>query len=161
MMRMLRILLAALLLGLCCFPAVAQEAEDSQEVTEEPVAEIEEVLVVTASRSEQKLHDVPASITVLSSKEIETTPADDYGDLLRNVPGLNVTQIGTRDVNVSSREAVGSLSTGQLVLVDGRTLYLDFFGFVMWDLLPINTAEVKQIEVVQGPGSSVWGANAM
>jgi len=154
MTKMLRIFLVALLLGLSCLPAWAQDAE-------EPVAEIEEVLVVTASRSEQKLHDVPASITVLTAKQIETTPADNYGDLLRNVPGLNVTQIGTRDINVSSREAVGSLSTGQLVMVDGRTLYLDFFGFVMWDLLPINTAEIKQIEVVQGPGSSVWGANAM
>lgn len=158
MNRLLRIFLAALLLGLFTLPTWAQDAE---EVADEPVAEIEEVLVVTASRSEQKLHDVPASITVLTSKQIESTPADDYGDLLRNVPGLNVTQIGTRDINVSSREAVGSLSTGQLVLVDGRTLYLDFFGFVMWDLLPINTAEIKQIEVVQGPGSSVWGANAM
>lgn len=158
MTKMLRIFLAALLLGLFCLPTWAQGEAGA---ADEPVTEIEEVLVVTASRSEQKLHDVPASITVLSAKQIETTPADNYGDLLRNVPGLNVTQIGTRDINVSSREAVGSLSTGQLVMVDGRTLYLDFFGFVMWDLLPINTAEIKQIEVVQGPGSSVWGANAM
>ena len=158
----LRRLLAWLSVGLVLFgfglPAMAQ---DSEAEPEEPVAEIDEVVVVTASRTEQKLHDVPASITVLTSEQVETMPADDYGDILRNVPGLNVSQIGTRDVNVSARQASGSLTTGQLVLIDGRTLYLDFFGFVIWEYLPVNTAEVKQIEVVQGPGSSVWGANAM
>ncbi|MEE8525940.1 MAG: TonB-dependent receptor plug domain-containing protein, partial [Thermoanaerobaculia bacterium] len=151
----LRILIAALLVGLCCFPALAQEDDD------EPVAEIHEVLVVTASRTEQRLHDVPAAITVLTSEQLETLPADDFGDLLRNVPGLNVIQIGTRDIQVSSRSATGSLSTGQLVMVDGRTVYLDFFGFVIWEYMQTNPNEIKQIEVVRGPGSSVWGANAM
>jgi len=164
MTKMLRILLAALISGLCCFPALAQGSADDATTEEssgdEPVTEVNEVLVVTASRTEQKLHDVPATITVLTSEDIENAPADDYGDLLRNVPGVNVSQISARDIQVSSREATGSLSTGQLVLVDGRTLYLDFFGFVMWDFLPINTSEIKQIEVVQGPGSAVWGANA-
>ncbi len=158
MIEKLRILVVALLAGLCCFPALAQDTADEGD---EPVAEIDEVLVVTASRTEQKLHDVPAAITVMTSEQLETLPADDFGDLLRNVPGLNVTQIGTRDVQVSSRTATGSLSTGQLVLVDGRTVYLDFFGFVIWEYLPANPNEIKQVEVVRGPGSSVWGANAM
>lgn len=159
MSKKLTLLLALLALGLLSMPALAQDTEAEGD---EPVGEvIEEILVVTASRTEQKLHDVPASITVIPADVIETTPADDYGDILRNVPGLNVTQIGTRDVQISSRTAASSLSTGQLVLVDGRTLYLDFFGFVIWEFLPSNTAEIKQIEVVKGPGSSVWGANAM
>ncbi len=158
MTKKLNILLLALIVGLFCFPALAQE---DQEAGDEPVAEVDEVIVVTASRTEQKLHDVPAAITVLTAADIENAPADDYGDLLRTVPGLNVSQIGTRDINVSSRAPTASLSTGQLVLVDGRTVYLDFFGFVIWEYLPTNTQEVKQIEIVQGPGSSVWGANAM
>ena len=47
------------------------------------------------------------------------------------------------------------------MLLDNRTLYLDFFGFVMWDFVPMDANEIKQIEVVRGPGSAVWGANAM
>lgn len=155
----LRFLFAVLILGLCLNPVLAQEAD--QDAGEEPAAEVDEVIVVTASRTEQKLHDVPATITVLSSVEIENAPADDYGDLIRNVPGVNVTQLSARDINVSSRQSAGTLTTGQLVLADGRSLYLDFFGFVMWDYLPVDTNEVKQIEVLQGPSSSVWGANAM
>lgn len=121
----------------------------------------DEMTVTTASRTEQNLHETPASVTVISSEQIAQTPADDYGDLLRNVPGLNLSQISARDVNVTGRLASNSLSTYQLVLMDNRSIYLDFFGFVMWDFLPLDTKEIKQIEIVRGPGSAVWGANAL
>ncbi len=98
---------------------------------------------------------------MLTAKDIESIPADNYGALLRNVPGLNVSQTSARDINMTARGSTNTLSTSQLVLVDGRSLYLDFFGFVMWDFLPVNTTEIKQIEAVRGPGSAVWGANAM
>src|SRR5436189_292606 len=54
-----------------------------------------------------------------------------------------------------------TLSTSQLALVDGRSVYLDFFGMVMWDLVPTNPDEIRQIEVIRGPASAIWGANAM
>ncbi len=122
---------------------------------------VEEVMVVTASRTEQLVHDVPAAVSVVTSEDLERIPADGYGDILRTVPGVNVTQISAREIQVTARAATSSLATSQLVLLDGRSIYLDFFGFVMWDMLPINAEEIKQIEVVRGPGSAVWGANAM
>ena len=138
----------------------AQQAPE-QPPTEEPTEQVEEVIVVTASRTEQALNEAPAAISVLDARTIESIPADDYGDLLRNVPGLNVSQTSARDVNMTSRGSTNTLSTSQLVLLDGRSIYLDFFGFVMWDFLPVNPNEIKQIEAVRGPGSAVWGANAM
>jgi iron complex outermembrane receptor protein len=138
--------------------ASAQEAEKPAPL-EKP--KIEEVMVVTASRTEQLVHDVPAAVSVITAQDLEEMPADDYGDILRTVPGLNVTQMSAREIQVTGRAATSSLATSQLVLLDGRTLYLDFFGFVMWDFLPVNVTEIKQIEVVRGPGSAVWGANAM
>ncbi len=128
---------------------------------QDDMEEVEEVIVVTASRTEQVLHEVPAAVTVLQAAQIEQIPADDFGDLLRNVPGMNVTQLGARDINMKTRGATGTLETGQLVLLDGRSIYLDFFGFVMWDFMPVNTSDIKQIEIVRGPGGAVWGANAM
>jgi len=122
---------------------------------------VRETMVVTGSRTKQVIQEAPASMSVITAAEIENSPADDYGDLLRNVPGVNVTQISARDVQIVGRGAAGSLATHQLVLVDGRTIYLDFFGFVMWDFLPTSTREIRQIEVVRGPGSAVWGANAL
>ena len=146
-------------LTLAIAPAMAQQEEAPP--VEEPGELVEEVIVVTASRTEQSLNEAPAAVSVLTAKDIESIPADNYGALLRNVPGLNVSQTSARDINMTSRGSTNTLSTSQLVLVDGRSLYLDFFGFVMWDFLPVNTAEIKQIEAVRGPGSAVWGANAM
>ncbi len=154
--RLWSAVLAALALAVA--PAMAQEEAP---VAEEPEEKIEEVIVVTASRTEQPLNEAPAAISVLTAKDIESIPADSYGALLRNVPGLNVSQTSARDFNMTARGSTNTLSTSQLVLVDGRSLYLDFFGFVMWDFLPVNPTEIKQIEAVRGPGSAVWGANAM
>lgn len=134
-------------------------ADEAAEIV--PEGQIEEVIVVTASRTEEKLHDAPATVSVLTAADIAEIPADDAGDLLRNVPGLNVMQMSARDVQVAGRESTNTLATGQLVLLDGRTLFLDFFDFVAWDFVPLDFAELKQIEVVRGPGSAVWGANAI
>ena len=100
-------------------------------------------------------------MTVIPSEDIAQAPADDFGDLLRNVPGLNVAQTSVRDINMAARGATSTLANATLVMLDGRSVYLDFFGLVMWDLLPIQAGEVDRIEVVRGPGSAVWGANAM
>jgi iron complex outermembrane receptor protein len=120
-----------------------------------------ETIVITASRTEQQLSTAPAAMTVISASEIGLSAADDYGDLLRNVPGLNVAQTSVRDINMTARGSTSILANSQLVMLDGRSIYLDFFGFVMWDLLPIQADEVERIEVVRGPGSAIWGANAM
>jgi iron complex outermembrane receptor protein len=139
---------------------LAQDAPAAAEVDSEDLEKVEDVIVVTASRSEQRLQDAPAAMTVISAEELEVAPMDDFGDVLRNVPGVNVSQISARDVQITGRGATNSLATSQLVLVDSRSIYLDFFGFVIWEFLPSNPYEIKQIEIVRGPGSAVWGANA-
>ena len=117
----------------------------------------EEQIVVTASRTDQQLVNAPASVSVITNEAIQNTPATNMGDLLRAVPGINISQLTARDVNITTRGATSTLATSQLALVDGRSVYLDFFGMVMWDLVPANTNEIKQIEVIRGPASAVWG----
>jgi iron complex outermembrane receptor protein len=120
-----------------------------------------ETVVVSASKTEQQLVNAPATMSVIGPEILNIAPSTNYGDLLRGVPGMNVTQISARDVNVTSRGATSSLATSQLAVVDGRSIYQDFFGFVMWDFMPANTNEIKQMEVIRGPASAVWGANAL
>jgi iron complex outermembrane receptor protein len=126
----------------------------------EPVKR-EEVVVVSASRVESTVMDAPATVSVVGAKMIETAPAQGYADLLRSVPGLNVIQMSARDFNLTARQATGTIATSQLALVDGRSIYLDFFGVILWDTISLQPSEIKQIEVVRGPASAVWGANAM
>lgn len=120
-----------------------------------------EEVVVTASRAEVSLVNAPATMSVVDNVTIQNSPATNYGDLLRNVPGLNVIQMSARDINLTSRQGTSTLSNSQLALLDGRSIYLDFFGLILWDFVPSNPADIKQIEVVRGPASAVWGANAL
>src|SRR3989454_3420566 len=121
----------------------------------------EETVVVSASKTETTLINAPATMSVVSSEEILTSPAQNYGDLLRSVPGLNVIQLSARDVEMTSRQGTSTLVNSQLALLDGRSIYLDFFGLVLWDFVPTNQSDIKQIEVVRGPASAIWGANAL
>ncbi len=117
--------------------------------------------MVTAARVEQQLVNAPATVSVVTADVIASTPATNYAEFFRAVPGVNLSQTSARDFNITMRGASSTLATSTLALLDGRSLYLDFFGFVAWDLLPVNPNELRQIEVIRGPASAVWGANAM
>ncbi len=125
------------------------------------IAGMGETVVVSASKIESKLADAPVTMSVVSPATLNTAPSQSFGDILRNVPGVNVIQTSARDVNLSMRQGTSTLATSTLVLLDGRSIYLDFFGLVLWDLIPSNPADIKQVEVVRGPASAVWGANAL
>jgi outer membrane receptor protein involved in Fe transport len=141
--------------------APAQQPPPAQpEDPDQPIS-FEEQIVVSASKSEQQLVNAPAAVSVITAETIQNSPATNMGDLLRTVPGINVMQASARDFNVTTRGATSTLATSQLALVDGRSIYLDFFGMVMWDLVPTNPNDIRQIEVIRGPASAVWGANAM
>jgi len=124
-------------------------------------ATLNDTVVVSASKTDVTLLDAPSTVSVIGANVLENSPVQNYGDLLRNVPGINAIQTSARDVNLTSRAATSTLSNTELVLLDGRSVYLDFFGLVLWDMLPTNLSDIKQIEVVRGPASAVWGANAV
>ena len=158
-------------LGITCVIALSVSAVHAQEPApppappqepqqEEPVR-IEENVVVSATKVEQQLINAPATVTVIGPRTLDVSASQNYADILRNVPGVNITQVSARDVNITPRGSTGTLSTSQLAVLDGRSLYQDFFGFVMWDFMPVNLNELKRIEVIRGPASAIWGANAM
>jgi outer membrane receptor protein involved in Fe transport len=120
-----------------------------------------DTVVVTGSRAPEALRTAPVAVTVLRSAEIERTPATNYSDLLRSVTGVNVIELSPRDVQVVTRGATGRNARSTLTLLDSRSVYQDYFGMVLWDLLPVDLDDVKQIEVARGPGSAIWGANAL
>jgi outer membrane receptor for ferrienterochelin and colicin len=137
-------------------PATTQQTPPPEEEQK-----YEETVVVSASRTEEKITNAPATMSVITASAIQHATSQNFAELLRPIPGLNMTQVSARDINVTSRAATGTLATGLLALLDGRSLYQDMFGFVMWDFLPVNLNEIKQIEVIRGPASAVWGANAL
>jgi len=119
-----------------------------------------DTVIVSASRTKVLLEDTPTTISVIGRDTIETRPAQNVGDLMREVPGANVVQSSARDVNVATRGPSPFLTGSQLALVDGRPLFFDFFNVIFWDLSAVQTNDIEQIEVVRGPASTMWGANA-
>jgi len=148
-MTLLRLLLAA------APQAAAEAAPPAEDLA------LEETVVVTASHGEEALLDVAVSVTTIPPERIETSPARDFADLLRGVPGLNVAKVSARDVNVTSRGATGVFSQGMLAVVDGMSMNEPNNGLVMWDRFSFALDEIESIEVLHGPGSSVWGADAL
>ena len=138
-----------------------QEPPTQEEEEEVAIPSYAETIVVTATRTEVQILDAPATVSVITSDIIANSPAQNFGDLLSSVPGMNVSQTSARDINLTTRGATSTLATSQLALLDGRSIHLDFFGFVAWDFLPIDMSEIAQIEIIRGPASAVWGANAM
>jgi outer membrane receptor protein involved in Fe transport len=120
-----------------------------------------DTVVVTGSRSPESLRTAPVAVTVLRTADIANTPATNYSDLLRSVPGVNAIELSPRDVQIVTRGATGRNARSTLALLDGRSVYQDYFGMVLWDLLPVSFDDLKQIEVARGPGSAIWGANAL
>lgn len=120
-------------------------------------------LVVTASRGPEPLAAVPASVSVVSAAELRDTPAQGLNDVLRLVPGLNLTAMGP-DVGhpTAYNEGMRGLPTTEtrmLVLQDGVPLNDPFFGYIQWNRVPLDN--IDRVEVVRGGGSPLWGNAAM
>lgn len=120
-----------------------------------------ETVVVTGGRREELVRHTPAAVSVLGADEIQSRPVQNYADVLRNVPGVNVIQFSARDVQFTARGAASQASNKTLALVDGRPAYQPYYGMIVWDLLGVDFDEIKRVEVMRGPGSALWGTNAL
>jgi outer membrane receptor protein involved in Fe transport len=151
---------AVALLVLVPRPSWPQE-QQAEKKPEPQTVKREEAVVVTASRNETSLVDAPATMSVATAEQIAGSPAAGYAGVLRTMAGLNVIETAPGDMYVTSRLATGVASRTQLILVDGRPFSLDFVGTTLWGFAPLDLDDAKKIEVVQGPASAVWGANAL
>jgi iron complex outermembrane receptor protein len=116
--------------------------------------------VVTASRRAQSPLDSPNSTTVVTRQDIRLSGITRIPELLRRVAGMNVMQMTGGDASVSMRGANSRLSNKLLVLVNGRSVKNDVLGSTFWETLSIDVDQIERIEVVRGPGSSLYGADA-
>ena len=117
--------------------------------------------VATVSRKTQKLSETPAAVTVLTAEDIRRSGARSVPEALREVPGVSVAQIGAGSWAVGVRMAEGRFSNKLLVQIDGRSVYNPLFSGVFWESLDLLMEDIERIEVVRGPGASLWGANAV
>jgi iron complex outermembrane recepter protein len=123
--------------------------------------ELLQVKVTSPSKKPQALEDVAAAVYVLTSDDLRRSGVTSIPDALRMVPGLQVARIDANKWAISCRGFNDRFANKMLVLVDGRTAYAELFGGVFWEALDTLLEDVERIEVIRGPGASVWGANAV
>ena len=147
------------LVFLCGTGAVAQApAEDLSRLSIESLMNVE---VTSVSKRGQKLSQSAAAIFVITQDDIRRSGATNIPDLLRMVPGLEVAQINASIWAVTSRGFNGPFANKMLVLIDGRSIYSPAFSGVFWDIQDAVLEDIDRIEVIRGPGATVWGANAV
>ena len=117
-------------------------------------------IVYTPAKKKQSIDEAPASTYVLTHEDIEMYGGITIYDALRQVPGVNVMAGTVSQPGISIRGMNEMAANSTLLLVDGRNIYLPLQGIFLWETIPIQLGEIKQIEVVKGPVASLYGANA-
>jgi len=117
--------------------------------------------VTTFSRRPQLLSDTPAATFVISSYDIEHSGARTLPDVLRMAPGLQVAQVDSSTWAVTARGSNGVFANKLLVLQDGRSIYSPLYSGVYWDMRDVDLDSIERIEVIRGPGATMWGSNAV
>jgi iron complex outermembrane receptor protein len=154
------ITILALVTGLVRAPGAAGGGTEFDDFSEVRLEDLLEQVVVTASRYEQKQSESPLPTTVITAEEIRASGATSIPELLRMVPGMDVMVTSAGDANVTARGFNGLLANKMLVMIDGRSVYMDFYSVIPWEALPVVLDDIQSIEVIRGPGSALYGANA-
>jgi iron complex outermembrane receptor protein len=141
-------------------PAIGQQ-QKPHDLASQSLEELMNVEVTSVSKKKQKLSRTAAAVFVVSQEDIQRSGATNIPDLLRMVPGMEVAPMNGNTWAVSARGLNGQFSNELLVLVDGRNAYTPTFGGVFWDTLAMSLDNIERIEVIRGPGGSIWGENAV
>lgn len=123
--------------------------------------QVESDVVTSVSRHPESLWGAAAAITVITGEEIQASGAQSLTDALRVVPGLDVASVDRNTNAISARGLNNTFADKMLVLLDGRPIYNPIFGGTIWHEWNQFMPDIQRIEVIRGPGGTLWGANAM
>ncbi|MFL5403965.1 MAG: TonB-dependent receptor plug domain-containing protein [Gemmatimonadales bacterium] len=125
------------------------------------VEELMNVVVTSVSRRAEPLSHAASAIQVVTQEDIRRSGATSLPEALRLASNLQVAQVDSREWAISARGFNGTIANKLLVLIDGRTVYTPLFSGVFWDVQDVLLADIDRIEVISGPGATLWGANAV
>ena len=151
------IFLVLLALAIASIPVQAAE----NDILDLDLADLMQIQITSAGRKAQNLADVPAAVYVIDQEDIHNSGVTSIPEALRMVPGLQVARISSSKWAISSRGFNGTFATKLLVQIDGRSVYTPSFSGVYWDVQNVVLEDVERIEVIRGPGATLWGANAV
>src|SRR6266853_6424301 len=143
-------------------PASADEP-DAGSLADLSLEELSNVEITSVSKRAERLSDAAASVFVITADDIRRSGVRRLSDALRLAPTLQVAQVNASGYAISARgfNGAGAGSNKLLVLIDGRSVYTPLYAGVFWDAQDVMLEDVERIEVVSGPGGTLWGVNAV
>lgn len=153
------VMISALLAASAAYGQADQSAAPN--LSEATLQELMNMEVTSVSKKKEKLSRAAAAVYVITQEDIENSGATNIPDLLRMVPGLDVAQIDANVWAISARGFGSEFADKMLVLIDGRTVYDPLFSGVLWNMQDLPLEDIERIEVIRGPGATVWGSNAV
>ena len=151
----------ALAVCLSAIPVAAAQQPAQIDLSKMDMEDLMNITVTSVSKKEQSLARTAAAVFVINREDIRRSGATNIPDLLRMAPGVDVEQIDANAWAISVRGFNSRYSNKVLVLIDGRAVYTPSFSGVFWEHLDMPLEDIDRIEVIRGPGSTVWGANAV
>jgi iron complex outermembrane recepter protein len=140
-------------------------AEDSdrprRDLSQSSLEELMNIEVSSVSRRQQRLSETAAAVFVITAEDIRRSGATSIPEALRLAPGVDVARIDASKWAISARGFNGRFANKLLVLIDGRSVYTNLYSGVYWDQNDVMIEDVERIEVIRGPGATMWGANAV
>ncbi len=131
------------------------------DLAELSLEELMDIKVTSVSKKEQKLSQSAAAIHVITQEDIRRSGLNSIPELLRTVPGLQVAQFDANTWAITARGFNSRFASKLLVLIDGRSIYTPIFSGINWDDHDLPLEDIERIEVIRGPGGTLWGANAV
>jgi len=158
---------AGIIFALVCATLPSGQGTDAprdaapQDLTEATLEQLMNIEVTSVSRKEQELSRAPAAIYVITQEDIRRSGLTSIPELLRMAPGVEVARISAHQWAITARGFNGRFANKLLVLIDGRSVYTPMFSGVYWDAQDVPLQDIDRIEVIRGPGATMWGANAV
>ena len=165
-MRALGFRLSALGVGLSALgafgvPAYADDNMAAQDLKRLSIEELMQIDVTSTARRAEPVGGAAAAVQVLTHEDIRRSGATTVADLLRMADGVHVARFNNGSWSISARGFNGQTPNKLLVMVDGRTVYTPFYAGVFWNTVDYVLEDIERIEVIRGPGATLWGANAV
>lgn len=159
--RLLACVLVGCVMGAPAYAIAQAPAPPSRSLKALSVDDLVNLEVTSVSRRSERIFEAPASIYVISAEDIRRAGAVTLPEALRLAPNLNVARLDPVQFAISARGFNNSVGNKLLVLIDGRTVYTPLFSGVFWDQQDLLLEDIERIEVISGPGATLWGANAV
>ncbi len=141
--------------------AVGAQAMRVADIADLSIEELGNIQITSVSRHAERLSDAPAAIFVITGEDIRRSGATRLAEALRLAPNLEVARSSASSYAISARGFNNTIDNKLLVLIDGRNVYTPLFSGVFWDAQDVMLEDVERIEVISGPGATLWGANAV